>query len=349
MVPALAVADVLVARGYEVHFCGGDRGMEGTLIPKAGYPFSTVRIRGFERRLGLTTLRTLLSLPVAGWDAWELLRRLRPACVVGVGAYASGPVVAEAAVRGIPTAAVEMDAHVGWTNRILSLLVDRVCLSFPITGREGGKFVYTGRPIRPSLLEATKEAGRARFGLDPTLPVVLVFGGSLGARSVNEAAMGAFADGSLPVSVLHVAGGRDAERVRAAVARPKDRRYQVFDYLDDFPLALAAADLAVSRAGGSVAELLARGIPSILVPYPQATADHQTKNARAVAGAGAAVLIPDAELTAARLRAEVQRMLDPDVSAAMSVAALALARPDAAARIADEIVLLAGSARTTAS
>ena len=350
MVPALAIADVLTERGYAVHFCGGPHGMESGLVTRAGYPFSSVRIRGFERRLGLTTLRTLASLPVAAVDAWATLRRLRPACVVGVGAYASGPVVAEAAVARIPSVALEMDAHLGWTNRILSMLVDRVCLSFPIPGRVGGKFVYTGRPVRPSLLTATREQGLERFSLDPALPVVLVFGGSLGARSMNTAAIEAFARGETPFSVIHVTGTADRERVAEALRGRRavecaNPRYQTHAYLDDFELALAAADVAVARAGGSVAELLARGIPSVLVPFPAATADHQTKNALGLQAEGAALLLPDAELSGERLAAEVARVLEPRRHAGMRERAAALARPDAATRIADEIVQLAGPPR----
>lgn len=349
MVPALAVADVLSERGYEVHFCGGPRGMEGTLVPRAGYPFSVVRIRGFSRHVGMTTLRTLASLPVAAVDAWTLLRRLRPACVVGVGAYASGPVVAEAAVRGVPTVVVEMDSHIGWTNAILSRLVDRVCVSFPMPDGDAGKYRYTGRPVRPGLLAATRAEGVARFRLDSSRPVVLVFGGSLGARSLNDAAVEAFAGRETPFSVLHVAGGHDLARVQDIVDAGPNRRYQVFGYLDDFPLALATADVAVSRAGGSVAELLARGVPAILVPYPLATADHQTKNARALVAEGAAVMVADSELTGARLTAEVERLLDPARHASMSAAALRLAKPEAASLIADQIVEVAGPPRRATS
>ena len=342
MVPALALADVLTARGYEVHFCGGPRGMEGSLVPRAGYSFTPVRIRGFERHLGVTTLRTLASLPTAALDAWKLLARLRPSAVIGVGAYASGPVVAEAAVRRIPTVAVEMDAHLGWTNRILGLLVDRVCLSFPLEEERGKKFVYTGRPLRPALLAATREDGLARFRLDASLPVVLVFGGSLGARSLNDAALAAWSGRTTAFSLLHVTGERDFERVRSAVAAGGKPRYQTHAYLDDFPLALAATDVAVGRAGGSVAELLARGVPSVLVPYPHATADHQTKNARTLEEAGAAACVPDEEVTGIRLAGEVERLLEPETWERMHQAALALARPDAAERIVEQIVSLTG-------
>ncbi len=346
VIPALAIADVLAARGHEVRFCGTDRGMERDLVPRAGYAFSEVRIRGFTRSLGLSTLRTLGSLSVAGVDAWRLLGSFRPHCVAGVGAYASGPVVAEAAARGTPAVAVEMDSHMGWTNRILSHLVDRVCLSFPDPQREGGKFVYTGRPLRQALLEASRGEGLARFDLDPARPVLLIFGGSLGAHSLNEAAIAAFAQTTTPFQILHVTGERDypsvAQRLSGPGANPS---YQAFPFLADFPLALAVADAAVSRAGGSVAELLARGVPALLVPYPLAAGDHQTKNALSVVAAGAALMTPDAELTPLRLADQVKTLLDPGTSLSMKKAALDLARPDAATRIADVIVELA-SART---
>jgi len=315
--------------------------MEKELVLRAGYPFSLVRIRGFQRRLGLSTVRTLGSIPLAGVDAWKLLRSYKPDCVVGVGAYASGPVVAEAAVAGIPAVAVEMDAHMGWTNRVLSKMVDRVCLSFPRPELDRGKYVYTGRPLRPSLLSATREQGLARFNLDPDRPVLLVFGGSLGARTLNQATVKAFAQGSTTFQILHVTGEREfqvvVEELKKAGANPD---YQAFPFLDDFPLALAAADAVVGRAGGSVAEILARGVPSLLVPYPLAAGDHQSKNARMVAAEGAALTVADAELDVERLAAAVATLLDPEVNQRMRAAALRLARPDAADRIADVVVEL---------
>ncbi len=341
MVPALALADVLTARGHEVAFCGTGRGMEKDLVPKAGYPFSTVRIRGFSRRLGVSTLQTLGSIPLAGVDAWRLLRDFRPDCVVGVGAYASGPVVAEAAVRRTPSVAVEMDSHMGWTNRILSLLVDRVCLSFPDPTRTGEKYIYTGRPLRPSLLTATAQEGRARFGLDPERPVVVVFGGSLGAHTLNKNALEAFGMRATAFQIIHVTGEREYQQVAGALSAPgANPRYQAFPYLDDLPLALAAADMVVGRAGGSVAEVLARGVPSLLVPYPLAAGDHQTKNARTVVEGGAAHMVADADLTPEILSREVDAILEPQTNARMRSAALGLARPDAATRIADVIVEL---------
>jgi UDP-N-acetylglucosamine--N-acetylmuramyl-(pentapeptide) pyrophosphoryl-undecaprenol N-acetylglucosamine transferase len=315
--------------------------MEKELVPRAGYPFSIVRIRGFTRKLGLSTLRTLGSIPVAGFDAWRLLRAFRPDCVVGVGAYASGPVVAEAAAQGVPTVAVEMDSHMGWTNRILSRMVDKVCLSFPDTKRKGDKYVYTGRPLRPALLSASCEEGLARFGLDPDRQVLLVFGGSLGAHTLNQAAVGAFGYTRTPFQIIHVTGEREHALVVEAMNGPEaNPAYQVHAYLDDLPLALAAADAVVARAGGSVAEILARGVPSLLVPYPLATGDHQTVNARMVAEAGAAFMIADADLDPDRLSEAVATLLEPETNACMREAALGLARPDAAVRIAEVVVEL---------
>ena len=341
MVPALALADVLTARGHQVAFCGTERGMEKDLVPRAGYPFSLVRIRGFQRKLGLSTLRTVGSIPLAGVDAWKVLRAFKPDVVVGVGAYASGPVVAEAAVRGIPAVAVEMDAHMGVTNRILSRLVDKVCVSFPRPGADPHKFVYTGRPLRPAMLAATRAEGLARFHLDGSRQVLLVFGGSLGARTLNQAATGAYAQAQTPFQILHVTGEREYPAVAELLQKEgANRDYQAFPFLDDFPLALAAADAVVGRAGGSVAEILARGVPSLLVPYPLAAGDHQTVNAKMVAAEGAALYIPDADLDAQKLAEAVQTLLEPDVNKKMREAALRLARPDAADRIADVIVEL---------
>jgi UDP-N-acetylglucosamine--N-acetylmuramyl-(pentapeptide) pyrophosphoryl-undecaprenol N-acetylglucosamine transferase len=300
-----------------------------------------VRIRGFSRSLGKSTLRTLGSIPLAGYDAWGLLSRLRPDCVVGVGAYASGPVVAEAALRRTATVAVEMDSHMGWTNRILSHLVDRVCLAFPDPDRAEPKFVHTGRPLRPSLLEATREEGVARFALDPDRPVLLVFGGSLGAHTLNEVTLEAFGGVQTAFQIIHVTGEREYRRVATALQEPgANDSYQAFSFLDDFPLALAVADVVVSRAGGSVAEILARGVPALLVPYPLAAGDHQTKNAAMVVENGAARMVADAALSPDVLSREVGFLLDPRINAEMKKAALKLARPDAATRIADLIVEL---------
>jgi UDP-N-acetylglucosamine--N-acetylmuramyl-(pentapeptide) pyrophosphoryl-undecaprenol N-acetylglucosamine transferase len=340
-VPALALADVLSSRGHHVAFCGTEQGMEKDLVPRAGYPFSTVRIRGFDRRFGRSTFLTLGSIPVAAVDAWRVLRSLKPDCVVGTGAYVSGPVVAEAAARRIPTVAVEMDSHMGWTNSILSLVVDRVCLAYPDETRKGGKYLYTGRPLRPALLTATREEGLTRLGLASDRPVLLVFGGSLGAHALNVAVLEAYAHSQTPFQIVHVTGEMDYSWVADTLAQPgANASYQAHAFLNDFPLALAAADAVVARAGGSVAEILARGVPALLVPYPYAAGDHQTKNASRLSDAGAALTVANADLDADSLVRAVTTLLDPQVNRGMREAALKLALPDATIRIADVVVEL---------
>jgi UDP-N-acetylglucosamine--N-acetylmuramyl-(pentapeptide) pyrophosphoryl-undecaprenol N-acetylglucosamine transferase len=234
-----------------------------------------------------------------------------------------------------------MDAHMGVTNRILSRLVDKVCLSFPRPDLDHGKYLYTGRPLRPAMLAATREQGLERFHLDGDRQVLLVFGGSLGARTLNQATTKAFAERETLFQILHVTGEREYSAVAGLLAREgANKDYQAFPCLDDFPLALAAADAVVGRAGGSVAEILARGVPSLLVPYPLAAGDHQTVNAKMVAAEGAALYVPDAQLDARTLTEAVEKLLETGMNERMREAALRLARPDAADRIADVVVEL---------
>ena len=219
--------------------------------------------------------------------------------------------------------------------------MDKVCLSFPRPDLDQRKYVYTGRPLRPALLAATREEGLARFHLDGGRQTLLVFGGSLGAHTLNLAATRAFAMKTTPFQVLHVTGEREFAAVAELLGNEgANKDYQAFPFLDDFPLALAVADVVVGRAGGSVAEILARGVPSLLVPYPLAAGDHQTVNAKMVAAEGAAFYVPDADMDENTLVEADNDLLDPDTNQTMRAAALRLARPDAADRIADVVVKL---------
>jgi UDP-N-acetylglucosamine--N-acetylmuramyl-(pentapeptide) pyrophosphoryl-undecaprenol N-acetylglucosamine transferase len=227
----------------------------------------------------------------------------------------------------------------GITNRLLAGRARRVCLAFPIEGRSGSRYLVTGRPVPAPATD--RAAARARFGLHPGELCVLVFGGSLGARTINEAAVEAFR--TAPFAVLHAAGTRDHD---ALAPRVEGERYDLRPYIDDFAEALAACDLCVARAGGSIFEIAAARKPAILVPYPHASADHQTANARWMAAAGAAIVIPDRELTPARLGQEVGELVaDRSRLAAMAAASAALARPDAAQAVADEVLAAAGAPR----
>lgn len=336
MVPALAVAERLTAAGADVVFAGGERA-EAQLVPAAGYELRTLRVEGLSRTNPVRAARAALRAALALGAARRILRELRPDAVLGGGGYVAGPVGLAALARRTPLVLTEADSHLGITNRLLAGRARRVCLAFPIEGRNGPRYLVTGRPVSPAATD--RAAARARFGLHPDEPCVLVFGGSLGARTINEAAVEAFR--AAPFAVLHAAGKRDHDALAPRVA---GEHYDLRPYIDDFAEALAACDLCVARAGGSIFEIAAAGKPAILVPYPHASADHQTTNARWMAAAGAAVVVPDSELTVARLGQEVGALLgDRSRLASMAAASAALARPDAAQAVADEVLAAAGA------
>ena len=333
MVPALAVAEALQAERAEVEFIGGGR-VEAQLIPAAGFPFHSINVRGLHRSHPLRALRAVLLALLAVARARTLLRRIAPDAVLGGGGYVAGPVGLAALTLRIPLVLSEADSHLGLTNRLLAPFARRVCLAFPIAGREGPRYRVTGRPVPPP--QRDRAAARARMGVEPEASCVLVFGGSLGARSINMAAVEAFA--GAPFHVLHVSGQRDHAELLAG-GLPRDYDLRAYLPLVDFADALAAADLVVARSGGSVFEIAAHARPAVLIPYPHAAGDHQNANARWMADAGAAVVIPDPELTAARLGGEVAALLsDRRRLAGMASAAAALARPDAARDIARELL-----------
>jgi UDP-N-acetylglucosamine--N-acetylmuramyl-(pentapeptide) pyrophosphoryl-undecaprenol N-acetylglucosamine transferase len=334
VVPALAVADALRAEGARVVFVGGERA-ERTLVPEAGYDLRTIAVEGLSRTNPLKAARAVGKAVAAVGTARRILRDVRPDAVMGGGGYVAGPVGLAAVARRIPLVLTEADSHLGLSNRMLARFARRVCLAFPIAGRTGERYLVTGRPVPPPATDVP--AARARFGLGEGDRCVLVFGGSLGARSINDASVAAFADPPPEYRVLHASGTRDFEALQARV--PAGGRYDLRPYIDGFGEALLAADLCVARAGGSIFEVAAHGRPAILVPYPHATADHQTANARWMADGGAATVIADADLTPERLRAEVDALMgDPARLQAMGEASARLARPDAAQRIAAELL-----------
>ena len=338
--PALAVADALRSRGADVEFIGGERA-EAELVPAAGYPFHTLRVVGIDRSDPLRAARAVLLAARATGRARRLLRQIGADAVLGGGGYVAGPVGLAARTLRTPLVLTEADSHLGVSNRLLAPFAARVCLAFPLPGRSGSKWLVTGRPVPLGTAGGDQAAARARLGVPPEGPCLLVFGGSLGARRLNEAALEAFGPAA-PCSVLHAAGRRDFESLRERLDElGSPPHYRLFPYVEPFADALAAADLAAARAGGSVFELAAAGLPSILVPYPHATGDHQEANARFMADAGAAVVIADAELDAPRLSREVGELLAaPQRMAEMANAAGAAARPDAAERVASELLAL---------
>jgi UDP-N-acetylglucosamine--N-acetylmuramyl-(pentapeptide) pyrophosphoryl-undecaprenol N-acetylglucosamine transferase len=331
--PGIALAETLVARGAEVTFVGTAAGIEVRAVPAAGFPLRLIpgaQVRGggvarVGRGLGATALGV--------GRATRLLGELRPDLVVGVGGYASVALVVAAWLRRLPIVTLEQNAIPGVASRALGRLARRVCLGFAEATSyfPAGRAVHTGNPVRAALL-ATPADRHAPPGL-------LVVGGSQGARRVNDAMLGAMtARPALRqrVRLVHQTGTADRDRVAAGYAE-LGVAARVEPFVVDMGAAYAAAELVVSRAGAmSCAELTARGLPAILVPYPHAADDHQRANGDVLVRAGAARMILDRELTGERLAAELEPLLSDDVERArMAEAARAVGRPDAAARVAD--------------
>jgi len=328
-VPALSVAAELKQLGCEVEFVGGDRA-EATLVPQAGYGFHVINAEGLSRTSKLKAAKAALRAIPAAIAAVRLVRELRPSVVMGAGGYVAGVVGFAAVVTRTPLVLTEADSHIGLSNRLLSRFAKRVCLAFPLSGVDSSKYLVTGRPVPEPFTD--RAAARKRFGVPEAAKCVLVTGGSLGARSINNAAIEAFADS--PFHVLHLAGVRDFPSLA-----PPRANYRLEAYVEDFGEAVLASDLAVARSGGSVFELAAHSCPAVLVPYPHAAGDHQAGNAEWMRAGGAAVVITDSELSADRLKATVQGLLDDsDELLRMSAASKALARPDAAHAVARAVV-----------
>jgi UDP-N-acetylglucosamine--N-acetylmuramyl-(pentapeptide) pyrophosphoryl-undecaprenol N-acetylglucosamine transferase len=343
--PALALADELVARGHDrgaIHFVGATRGIERDAVPAAGYTIELLPGRGLLRERSWQSLRQNLGTAIdtarAFARAWRIVRERRPAVVVGVGGYASLPCVAAARLGGIPAVVHESDAHPGLANRIAVRLGAHAAVSLPGTPLRGA--VVTGNPIRPEI------AAVERAPVSP--PMVAVVGGSLGSRTINHATLELYDRwrGRGDVVIHHVTGARDYDWCRerlAALRRPGDGLvYRLVRYEGAMDTVYAEATVMVSRAGGMTAELAAVGMPSVLVPLPGAPGDHQSANAVYFAQAGAAVMVPDAELDGARLCASLDLLLgDPARLATMRDAARGLAHLDAASRFADLVTEVA--------
>ena len=318
-------------------FAGSPDRVEARLVPESGFELDTFSISGLPRRPGPAQARALARAMRAPRACRQILRERKPDVVLGGGGYVSGPMVYAASRLGIPAALMEADAHLGLANRLAAPFARRVFLAFPIEGREGAKYRVTGRPIPARSQTPARAEARSTFGLPPRARILLVFGGSQGAASLNDLIVESF--GATGPAVLHLSGERDYERLRGRVTRDD---YHLLPFTAEFGAALAAADLVVARAGGSVWEIAAAGKPAILVPYPFATADHQTKNARFFERAGGAITVPETELgrvpdLARSLLGDNRRLQE------MGDAMKRVARPGAADEIAQELIELGRS------
>jgi UDP-N-acetylglucosamine--N-acetylmuramyl-(pentapeptide) pyrophosphoryl-undecaprenol N-acetylglucosamine transferase len=336
--PALAVAEALRRRGGLVTFAGSPDRVEAQLVPEQGYEFDAFAVSGLPRRLHPDLLRAVGKALAAPAACRSILRRRKPDAVLGAGGFVAGPMVLAARLERIPCALTEADAHLGLANRLAAPLADRVFLALPV-GREGQKYRAVGRPIPSASRPLERGEARSRLGLAADARIVLVFGGSLGARLLNDLALDAWAEDG--PAVIHLCGQRDYPELQGRTSRPD---YILQPFMDEIGVAYGAADVVLARAGGSVWELAAAGLPAVLVPGAFATGQHQEKNARWFADAGGAVVVPETE--APRAPRVVEELLgDPNRLAAMAAAMRAVAKPDAAEEIADELVSLAAARR----
>lgn len=328
-----------------VSFLGARGRLEADLVPGAGYEVDLLDLSGIDRKNPLKAARAAMQAAAAVPRARKLIRARQADLVLGGGGFVAGPAGVAARRMKLPLVLTEADRHLGLANRLLAKRADRLCLAFEIEGVSGANVRVTGRPVGRAVLNADRAAARERFGISPDASCLLVMGGSQGARTVNFAAVEGLAERpGRDFGVIHVSGSRDYPQLRERLdAAPHTDGYTLLEYEPHMGDGIAASDLALARSGASVFELAALGRAAVLVPYPHATGDHQTANAEWMADAGAAVVVPDAELDADRLLEEVESILgNPARLEAMSKASKALARPDAAADVAAEVLALIG-------
>ena len=358
--PALAIAGALKAAdpAAEIHFAGRREGMKFGLVGKAGYPFHHIEINGFQRRLTPRNLCrnmvALYHLALSGPRTAAILNEVKPDLVIGCGGYVSGPVVRSAARRGIATAIHEQNAFPGMTNKLLAKDVDVVFAASAAAVEKLGapdKTIVVGNPVRPEIARADRTAARAAIGAGDRT-VVLSFGGSLGARRINEvvgALCGWEQKTGQNILHLHATGSRGVQLFRELGSKEgfaPGASLQVSEYIDNMPDLLAAADLVISRAGAlTLAELEAVGRAAVLIPSPNVAENHQYYNALELQNAGAAVVIEEKELTAEKLIGTVQDLLhEPGRLSAMGAAARSLAVPDSLDRITARLLELVKNA-----
>jgi UDP-N-acetylglucosamine--N-acetylmuramyl-(pentapeptide) pyrophosphoryl-undecaprenol N-acetylglucosamine transferase len=350
--PGLAVARALKARIPEsqISFAGTAAGIETRVIPAAGFALDLIRSAGLKGKSLGALVRGAALVPLSGADAWRLISRRKPDVVIGVGGYSSGPIVAVAAVRGIPTIVLEQNAVPGLTNRLLARFVSRAAVSYEASLKYfGGKGFVSGNPVRQEFLEVDDDPDRDT-AINASRVRVLIFGGSQGAHAINVAVVDAaprLAAAAPALDLVCQTGTRDFEMVRAAFEQ-HGVQGRVERFIDAMDREMKAAGLVVSRAGATtLSEVTAAGRPAILIPLPTATDDHQRENARTREKAGAATLIEQKDLTGERLASRIAELAgDRDQRRRMSHAARRLARPHAAGDIVNEVIRLTEQRRS---
>ena len=346
--PAIAIANELKALdpATEILFVGAEGKMEMEKVPRAGYKIVGLPVVGIKRELSLTNLAFPLKLGRSFLKAQRIVRDFRPDAAVGVGGYASGPLLLAASLRGIPTLIQEQNSYAGLTNKVLARWASRICVAYP--GMDAffpaEKIRVTGNPVRSDIQFADQqvETGRLFFGLESSRSTLLVIGGSQGARTLNEsmeAGLKRFVDAG--GQVIWQTGPAFIERARSAVAALGSPLVRAYDFIYDMDKAYAVADAVVSRAGAlSVSELCLVGRPAILVPFPAAAEDHQTKNAMSLVDRNGAILIRDQDARNELVSAALALLDNPAQRQQLSIEIKRLAKPDAARDIAQEVMKL---------
>ena len=345
--PALALADVLRERGHEVLFAGTPGGIESRLVPAAGIPYKAFEAAGFNRNHPLTLPKAIMKIQRSTKLARKWFSEVHPDCVVGFGGYVCIPVARAAEQCGIPVVVHEQNSVMGMANKYLARRARAVCLTYDHAARalsDKSHVVLTGNPVRASVFAATRAEGRAAFGVPEDARMLLVTGGSLGARHLNAAIVQRkdMLLGYPDLHIVHVTGPKELDSVteQLALTDEQAKRWRLMGYTDQMGLAMAAADAIVSRAGAtSLAEISARHIPALLVPFPYATEDHQTMNARACVEAGAAFLVADADVEGAQFTDYLKTLVEDETARQrMSAAAAAAKTRDAAGLLADVVL-----------
>ena len=348
--PAVTIAREVarLSGNCEILFVGTKHGLEADIVPKEGFAFATIEVRGLERRLSWQNIRTLFNTFGSVWNSVKIIKDFKPDVVIGTGGYVCGPVLLAASLLKVPTMIQEQNVIPGITNKILSRFVDKIAVGYKetepyFTKYKPDQIIFTGNPIRPEVMSAARDEGQRALGLQPDKLTLLVVGGSRGARSINNAMFEVYKhfNGSPHIQILHVTGQNEYNSIvskikQAGIDISGGGNISIEPYLYNMPLALAAADLGIFRAGAvGLAELTARGIPAILIPYPYAAENHQEFNARVLERHGAATMIADKELTGSKLIAAIEKLVkNPAVLSTMAEKSRESGRPQAAEAIA---------------
>jgi len=343
--PALAIAGEIKKRdpGASILFVGANGKMEMEKVPEAGYPIIGLPIEGLKRKIGLRNFVVVYKLVISLFKASKILRSFRPDVVVGVGGYASGPLLRVAAMKNIPTVIQEQNSYAGVTNRWLAGKADKICVAYRDMEKyfPKDKIVLTGNPIREELVNRAikKDEALSFFGITEDLPVLLILGGSLGARTINESVLGMIERLEQEnIMVLWQTGKLYHERIRNELAGRMLKRIKFFDFISRMDLAYSASDIIISRAGATtISELCMLGKPVVLVPSPNVAEDHQTKNAMALVKNKAALMVTDKEAKEKLITQVIELFRNPDFQKELAANCKMMALPDSAARITDEI------------